>query len=75
MDLCRLGLADQIKDLGFHPSLWLNPFMYTIPSAEAVIHHPERFHRETVEIQSPGEGKLLKIPVETDRKKTLKLMF
>lgn len=40
-------LAREIKDLGFSPSLWINPFMYTNPCAEAVLEHPEIFLRDS----------------------------
>lgn len=40
-------LAGEIKSLGFHPSLWINPFMYTKPTAEAVDAHPDIFLRDT----------------------------
>lgn len=36
-------LAKEINRLGFSPSLWINPFMYTNPSADAVKYHPEIF--------------------------------
>lgn len=38
-------LAKQIKDLGFSPSIWVNPFMYTHPTAEAPVVHPDIFLR------------------------------
>jgi hypothetical protein len=46
-------LAGQISDYGFSPSIWVNPFMYTNPTAEAPILHPDLFLKN-------GEGDLVK---------------
>ena len=40
-------LGQQIKNHGFTPSLWCNPFMYTTPTAEAPEKHPEIFLKDT----------------------------
>jgi hypothetical protein len=40
-------LAHQIKDMGFTPSIWCNPFMYTTPTAEPPLKNPEIFLKDT----------------------------
>ena len=40
-------LATRVRDHGFTPSIWCNPFMYTYPTAEAVHAHPGIFRRDT----------------------------
>ncbi len=40
-------LANEIKNQGFHPSIWINPFMYTNPTAGFIDDHPEIFLRDS----------------------------
>ncbi|MBN1998326.1 alpha-galactosidase [candidate division KSB1 bacterium] len=40
-------LAQKISSYGFKPSIWVNPFMYTTPSADASLLHPDIFLKDT----------------------------